>query len=51
MVKVAFVTNTGEIKPTNAGMLFFGYEPQQSVPQGEVVRVIYRDERRSTSPL
>lgn len=40
----AIVTNTGEIKPTNAGILFFGYEPQQSVPQSEVVCVIYRDE-------
>jgi predicted HTH transcriptional regulator len=40
----AIVANNGEIKPTNVGILFFGYDPQLSVPQSEVVCVIYRDE-------
>lgn len=40
----AMITNTGEVRPTNAGILFFGYDPQQSMPQSEVVCVIYRDE-------
>ncbi len=34
----------GEIRPTNAGLLFFGIDPQLYLPQSEVVCVIYRDE-------
>ena len=34
----------GQIVPTNAGILFFGKEPQRYVPQSEVVCVLYRDE-------
>ncbi len=40
----ARVTNNGEIQPTNAGILFFGYEPQQHIPQSEIVCILYRDE-------
>jgi ATP-dependent DNA helicase RecG len=29
--------------PTNAGLLFFGYDPQQHIIQSEVVCVLYRD--------
>lgn len=29
--------------PTNAGLLFFGYDPQQHLIQSEVVCVLYRD--------
>lgn len=38
------MTTTGEVLPTNAGVLFFGSEPQRHVPQSEVVCVLYRDE-------
>lgn len=40
----AVVTNQGEMVPTNAGILFFGYEPQLHVPQSEVVCVLYGDD-------
>jgi len=40
----ARVTNDGEIRPTNAGILFFGYDPQQHIPQSEIVCILYRDE-------
>lgn len=31
------------VRPTNAGMLLFGYDPQQYILQAEVVCVLYRD--------
>jgi ATP-dependent DNA helicase RecG len=34
----------GEIQPTNAGLLFFGSEPQVQLPQSEVVCVLFKDE-------
>lgn len=40
----AKVMNNGGIQPTNSGILFFGYNPQQHIPQSEVVCVLYRDE-------
>ncbi|MGH2497789.1 MAG: ATP-binding protein [Ktedonobacteraceae bacterium] len=40
----AIVTNQGEMVPTNAGILFFGSDPQQHIPQSEVVCVLYSDE-------
>jgi predicted HTH transcriptional regulator len=36
--------SNGELVPTNAGVLFFGYEPQQHVLQSDVVCVLFRDE-------
>lgn len=33
----------GAIVPTNAGMLFFGYNPQDHIPQSEVVCVLFRE--------
>lgn len=40
----AVVTNQGEMAPTNAGVLFFGYEPQLHIPQSEIVCVLYGDD-------
>lgn len=40
----ATTTNSGEMVPTNAGILFFGRDPQQHIIQSEVVCVLYRDE-------
>ncbi len=40
----AIITSQGEMVPTNAGVLFFGYDPQQHIPQSEVVCVLYGDE-------
>jgi ATP-dependent DNA helicase RecG len=34
---------TGQLLPTNAGMLMFGYDPQMFVPQSEVVCIRYGD--------
>ncbi len=36
--------SNGELVPTNAGILFFGYEPQQHILQSDVVCVLFRDE-------
>jgi ATP-dependent DNA helicase RecG len=33
----------GELKPTNAGILFFGHNPQLRIPQSEVVCVLFQD--------
>jgi predicted HTH transcriptional regulator len=40
----ATVTAHGEVLPTNTGVLFFGVHPQDSLPQSEVVCVLFRDE-------
>lgn len=40
----ATVVNNGQVLPTNVGMLFFGSDPQRSLPQSEVVCVLFRDE-------
>ena len=40
----ATITNKDEMIPTNAGILFFGNDPQQHIPQSEVVCVLYGDE-------
>jgi len=40
----ATAKSNGELVPTNAGILFFGYEPQQHILQGDVVCVLFRDE-------
>jgi ATP-dependent DNA helicase RecG len=37
-------TANGELRPTNAGILFFGYEPLLHIPHSEVVCVLYQDE-------
>ena len=34
---------TGKLRPTNAGMLMFGYDPQLFLPQTEVVCIRYAD--------
>lgn len=33
----------GEWRPTNAGLLFFGYSPQINIPQSEVVCVLFKN--------
>lgn len=40
----AKVSSDGKLRPTYAGILFFGYDPQQYIPQSEVVCVLFRDE-------
>lgn len=40
----ALMSGNGEIVPTNAGLLFFGYDPQQNIYQSEVVCVLFQDE-------
>lgn len=40
----ATMASDGEIVPTNAGILFFGRDPQQFALQSEVVCVLFRDE-------
>ena len=40
----AKVTSDGTVRPTYAGILFFGQEPQQYILQSEVVCVLFRDE-------
>lgn len=40
----AIAKSDGELVPTNAGLLFFGYEPQQYILQSDVVCVLFRDE-------
>lgn len=39
----AVVTTSGDIIPTNAGILFFGTDPQRFLPHSEVVCVLFRD--------
>lgn len=34
---------SGELRPTNAGMVMFGYDPQLYLPQSEVVCIKYAD--------
>jgi len=43
-MECAIPTPSGEVVPTNAGILFFGRDPQQLIIQAEVVCVLYRDE-------
>jgi ATP-dependent DNA helicase RecG len=43
-MECAIPTPGGEVIPTNAGILFFGRDPQQLIIQAEVVCVLYRDE-------
>ena len=40
----ATTSRDGQIVPTNAGILFFGHDPQQPLFQSEVVCVLFRDE-------
>ena len=40
----AMIKGNGELVPTNAGILFFGYEPQRYMLQSDVVCVLFRDE-------
>ena len=42
-MKCARRTSTGEVLPTNAGLLFFGHNPQQYILQSEVVCVLFRN--------
>ena len=42
-MECAIPTPSGEVVPTNAGILFFGRDPQQLIIQAEVVCVLYRD--------
>jgi len=34
---------SGRVRPTNAGLLMFGYDPQLQIPQSEVVCIKYAD--------
>ncbi len=43
-IDCATITSKGEMVPTNAGILFFGYDPQHHIPQSEVVCVLHGDE-------
>ena len=43
-MECAKVMPEGEVRPTNVGVLFFGYDPQQDVFQSEVVCVLFRDD-------
>jgi ATP-dependent DNA helicase RecG len=42
-MKCAVRNGGGDVVPTNAGLLFFGREPQMPVIQSEVACVLYRD--------
>jgi ATP-dependent DNA helicase RecG len=42
-MECATVTSSGEVVPTNAGILFFGSEPQKHILQSVVVCVLFRD--------
>jgi ATP-dependent DNA helicase RecG len=42
-MKCAVRTGSGEVVPTNAGLLFFGREPQMSIIQSDAACVLYRD--------
>jgi ATP-dependent DNA helicase RecG len=42
-MECAMVTSGSEVVPTNAGILFFGREPQKHILQSEVVCVLFRD--------
>ena len=39
----AVMRDSGEVVPTNAGLLFFGYDPQFFFIQGEVVCILFRE--------
>jgi len=40
----AKVASDGQVRPTNAGILFFGRDPQEYILQSEVMCVLFRDE-------
>ncbi len=42
-MRCAVESENGTIVPTNAGMLFFGHDPQEHIPQSEVVCVLFRE--------
>src|SRR5260370_39231710 len=42
-MECAVRTNEGKVVPTNAGMLFFGYVPQEHIVQSDVACVLYRE--------
>ena len=42
-MECAVRTNDGKVVPTNAGMLFFGYAPQEYIMQSDVACVLYRE--------
>jgi len=42
-MECATVIHGGEVVPTNAGILFFGRDPQSHILQSEVVCVLFRD--------
>jgi len=42
-MRCAVEVSGGTIIPTNAGILFFGYSPQDHIPQSEVVCVLFRE--------
>ncbi len=42
-MRCAVEASGGTIVPTNAGMLFFGLNPQNHIPQSEVVCVLFRE--------
>jgi ATP-dependent DNA helicase RecG len=42
-MKCAVATNDGTLRPTNAGLLFFGYHPQEHILQSDVACVLFRE--------
>jgi predicted HTH transcriptional regulator len=42
-MRCAVAVEGGTVVPTNAGILFFGYYPQDHLPQSEVVCVLFRE--------
>jgi ATP-dependent DNA helicase RecG len=42
-MECAVKTSTGEVSPTNAGILFFGHAPQERIIQSDVACVLFRE--------
>jgi predicted HTH transcriptional regulator len=42
-MKCAIKAKDGDVVPTNAGIVFFGRDPQMHVMQSEVVCVLFRE--------
>ncbi len=42
-MECAVKTSNGEVVPTNAGLLFFGYAPQECIIQSDVACVLFRE--------
>jgi ATP-dependent DNA helicase RecG len=42
-LECAVATSSGKVAPTNAGLLFFGYAPQEHIVQSDVACVLFRE--------